>query len=231
MANPLSAIWQPSITTEPPTVHEIRRNDLALFAFVLVLLLCGWLVRERFQGGANTQMLAEGLPTILYPADWVTTGTTDDALFTARNPASPSTLDSEIRVEALPVREGESLETLRVMTSLRRNQALDRYRELDAQRMLVGGESAGYLVTYAYVADPTRDSGAPGVPVVAEGQDLLFGSGNQWLVITTIADAAQWESESAPFTALYEHLQVQPAVLSDELPQSAEDQTTEGAAP
>lgn len=233
MANPLSAIWQPSITTEAPTVREIQRNDLVLFGFVLVLLLAGWLVQTRAQDQTRTQVLAANLPTILYPAEWVTTGTTDEALFAARNPASPSTLDSEIRVRALPVREGESLETLRVITSLRRNQELDRYRELEAQRVLVGGNEPGYLVTYAFVADPTRDSGFAGLPVVAEGRDLLFGSGNQWLAISTIADAADWESESAPFDALFDHLQVQPAILQEALPQNpvTTPAATEGAAP
>jgi len=232
-ANPLSAIWQPSITTEPPTVREIQRNDLALFLFVLALLLVGWLVRTTAQNRAQTQALAVDLPTILYPADWVTSGTTDEALFAARNPASPSTLDSEIRVQALPVREGESLETLRVITSLRRNQELDRYRELEAQRVLVGGSEPGYLVSYAYVADPTRDSGFAGLPVVAEGRDLLFGSGNQWLVISTVADAAMWEQESAPFDALFDHLQVQPAVLQEEILQETgtAPAAAEGAAP
>jgi hypothetical protein len=233
MANPLSAIWQPSITTEAPTAREIQRNDLALFVTVLLLLLAGWLVRMTVQDQAQTQVLAADLPTILYPSDWVTTGTTDDLLFAARNPASPSTLDSEIRVQALPVREGESLETLRVIMSLRRNQELDRYRELTAERVLVGGAEPGYLVSYAYVADPTSESGIAGLPVVAEGQDLLFGSGNQWLVISTVADAAEWEDARAPFDDLFKHLQVQPAVLQEEIPQTtgATPAATEGAAP
>ena len=34
MANPLSAIWQPSIPTEAPTVREIQRNDLVLFGSI-----------------------------------------------------------------------------------------------------------------------------------------------------------------------------------------------------
>lgn len=220
--NPLSAIWQPSITTEPPTLGETRRNDAVLLAFVVLILLLGWLLRFTVREEVRTVTLREGLPTIIHPEGWVTQ--TSDAQadssqwFVATNPASPSTLDSELRVEALPVREGESLETLRVMLSLHRNQELERYRELEARRVLVGNEP-GYLVTYAYIADPTRESGAPGLPVVAEAQDLLFGSGNLWLVITTTADAIDWQSESLPFTALHEHLQVRAAALQEEVTQ------------
>lgn len=213
MNNPLSAIWQPSITTQPPTPAETHRNDLLLLLFVAVLLLCGLVVRNLAIEPARTVTLGDGLPTIPYPAGWVALPTSESLLFAARNATSPSALDSEIRVQAQPVREGESLETLRVMTTFRRNQELDRYRELDAQRVLVQGTEPGYLVTYAYIADPTLDSGAPGLPVVAEAQDLIFGSGNQWLTVTTLADASIFEDERAPFAELHSALNVQPAVL------------------
>ena len=226
MANPLSGIWQPSITTEPPTQREIHRNDLALLGFVLLMLLLGWLVSMAVKEEVRTYALAADLPTIVYPEGWVVTGTTTDTLFMARNPASPSAFDSEISVEGLPVREGESLETLRVILSLRRNQELEHYREIDAQRVLVNGDTHGYLVTYAFIADPSRESGAPGLPVVVEGQDLIFGSGNKWLAVTTRSDASQWDSESAPFAALHEHLRVQPAVLVEVTP-AGEDATGE----
>ena len=47
--------------------------------------------------------------------------------------------------------------------------------------------------TYAYIADPTRDVGANGLPVVVEAQDIMFLEGGQFLVATLAADASAWD--------------------------------------
>jgi hypothetical protein len=205
--------WQRSRTNIPPTEAEILRHDVILFLCVLALLAAGWGVRLLAeQEGTRTADLGPGLPAIDYPATWTPTLNSTAAssestlLFQARNAASASTFDSTLRVEALPVLPADSLGALRIRQGLRRAQELDRYRELSAEpAALLGGREA-LLTTYAYLADPTRDSGGNGLPVVVEAQDLLFRHENQWLVITLAADAGDWASAAADFAPIYQSL-------------------------
>jgi hypothetical protein len=65
------------------------------------------------------------------------------------------------------------------------------------------------LVTYAYVADPTREQGALAAPVVAQAQDLLFVVGDQLVVVTMAADAANWDEEEDDFQVVFNSLNVE----------------------
>ncbi len=222
----LSGSWRRSRTSAAPAQGEILRHDAILFLCVLLLLAAGWGVRLLAQSEATrTVQLGPALPAIAYPAAWVATvNPTSEAnvltegggalILQARNAGAPSTFNSTLRVEALPVLPDDSLGALRIRQGLRRAQELDRYRELAAEPVAVlrGDGEAGreaLLTTYAFLADPTHDSGGNGLPVVVEAQDLLLRAGNQWLVVTVAADASDWAAASADFAPVFESLQLE----------------------
>lgn len=208
-----------SRTSAPPSQAEVLRHDAVLFICVLLLLAAGWGVRLRAQQETTRSAdLGPGLPPLVYPATWLptvnlstnpSTATAHEAgvlLFQARNAAAASTFNSLIRVEALPPLPDDALGALRIRLGLRRAQELDRYRELAAEPVVVLGGKEALLTTYAFLADPTRDSGGNGVPVVVEAQDLLFRQDNRWLVVTMAADASAWATEAAGFAPVRKSL-------------------------
>ena len=212
--NAFTDSWRRSRTNAPPTQADIVRNDAILFVCVLLLLAAGWGVRLFAQRDATrTADLGPGMPAIAYPAAWLpavnpgaSAGEGSTLLFQARNVGAASSYNNTLHVEALPVLPEDSLGALRIRQGLRRAQELDRYRELAAEPVTVLGEREALLTTYAFLADPTRDSASSGVPVVVEAQDLLFRNENQWLVVTVAADAGDWATASAAFAPVFESL-------------------------
>lgn len=232
-----TSLVKPSPTGAPPTPAEIRRNDVALIVFAVALIAIGWLIGRAAGNRTRTAVLGDGLPAIAYPGDWLKSSpgvaalpAPDDAagfaagtaaagiaagmseggvLFQARNPISPSAFKSELSATARTVREGEGIEDARAALSLERSRSLDRYRELEVTPVAVLDDQPAVIVTYAYIADPTRDSGAAGLPVVVEAQDLLFRQGNQWVAITFAADAAHFVDEARAFAVTLDSLNYQ----------------------
>ena len=208
MMKRIEFLTKPSPTAEPPTRQDIRRNDLLLLAFVVFCLILGWGIRGRALDHSQRVDLGEGLPTVAIPANWLTSSS-EQTLFQARNPGSPSGFKAEIDATAMPIREGDTLDSTRTAVSFQRSQELDRYRELTAEPVAVLGGEPAVLVTYAFIADPTRDSGASGLPVVVEAQDLLFRAGNQWLVLSVLADANHFDAEMKNFQLVFDSLEME----------------------
>ena len=223
MENLLDQLTGPSVTSAAPTRADQRRNDWVLALCIAVLLALGWGVRMLALDNSRTISLGEGLPEITYPGTWAVDSAAAPLLFSARNGASRTTFDAILNVSGLPVRPQETLDTVRSSLALRRSQELDRYRELAAEPVVVLGDRPALLTTYAYIADPTRESGANGLPVVVQAQDLLFLANTQWLVVTTAADAAAWEAELPAFEVVTDALGLQP--------RPAPDAATEGTTP
>ena len=219
MARLLDFLNPPIVTTEPPTDADTRRNDWVLLGCVLLLLAAGWLVRWLALDTQRTTDLGIGLPAIAHPSGWYPSTPTGDTsadaaapnegvLFEVTNPASPSTFAPVIRIESLPVRQGDDLDTLRMDLGLRRSREFDRYRELTADPVLVLDDRPAVLTTYTFVADPTHASGAYGLPVVVQAQDLLFRQDNRWLIATVAADAAEFAAEEPDFTLFFDSLRL-----------------------
>ena len=217
--NAFAKAWRRSRTSAPPTQAEIVRHDAILFLCVLLMLAAGWGVRLLAQeDSARTANLGTGYPAVAYPAAWIPAlnpvAAQDGAaeatpIFVARSAGAPSSFNSILRIEALPVLPDDALGALRIRLGLQRAQALDRYRELSAEPVTVLGGREALLTTYAYLADPTRDSGGNGLPVVVEAQDLLFRNENEWLVATFAADASHWEAEAANIALVLQSLDVE----------------------
>jgi hypothetical protein len=189
-------LTKPSITNEQPSEKELSRIDLAVIATVIFALFLGFGIRNNASTASRTIELGQGLPTLEIPNNWIT-GTPEGLIFHARNPRSPSNFSAELSVAARPLAVGEDAVAARTAVSMNRSQDLFRYRELEAQAVTVNGQP-GILVTYAYIADPTREQGAVSPPVVVQAQDLIFPSGeNQALIVTIATDAATWDEEEA----------------------------------
>ncbi|MCB0056908.1 MAG: hypothetical protein KDE45_07785, partial [Caldilineaceae bacterium] len=128
--------------------------------------------------------------------------------FSAVNLGSASTYDARLEVTSRPVREGESLELARFDRGLKLASSLDGYRELEAAEMQVLNGVPALVATYAYVADPTHASGAPDLPVVVEGQDVMFVLGDRFYVVALTADATEWEAGARDFAIVTDSLRL-----------------------
>jgi len=105
-------------------------------------------------------------------------------------------------VQEYPLAEFDSLMALNVRSSFVIAQTA-------AKRWIATG-TPGLLLTYAYIADPTRESGSLGLPVVVKGQDLLFiandGIGDRLVAATVAADATEWDAHAEDFSAIFTSL-------------------------
>lgn len=208
----LEALRNPSITNEAPTAQEQRRNDWVMIAVIVVAILLGWGFRNNVRTAMRTYAFDNVIPAISIPSSWIRSQE-DGLLLRAIDPSSASTFDASVEVFARPLREGEDLTQVNVSWPLRRSSELDRFRTLNSQVVTGPGGEPAILLTYAYIADPTRESGTLGMPVVVRGQDLLFTveeDGRPLLVaISTAADASEWEREASAFRAIHRRLGVE----------------------
>jgi hypothetical protein len=203
----IDRLRNPSITGEPPTQQDLNRSHWYTVAWFVFALFLGIGISNNALTNSRTVPLGEGLPSIEVPAGWIG-GQAGESVVSVRNPRSPSAFNAEIRVTVRPLRAGENLVMARTGEGLRRSQELLRYRELSAEPVTVQDGSEGVLVTYAYVADPTRAAGAVAPPVVVEAQDLYFVRENQLVIVTAAADSTQWENEERNFRIVYDSLRL-----------------------
>ncbi|MDQ3250626.1 MAG: hypothetical protein M3Q45_15650 [Chloroflexota bacterium] len=209
MALVFRTVSQPSITNEAPTPGELRRNDVVMVLWLALMLLLGIGLRSRALNASRSLALGEDLPRIAYPAGWSVTES-DELTLQAKNLASVSTFDSELTVFVRALKENETLDLVRSGWGMGRSTDLTQYRELDSENVLVGDNLPGLLTSYAYIADPSLASGANGLPVVVEAQDLLFVQNNQLVAVTMAADADEWDNEAHHFRIVQRSLDVQP---------------------
>jgi hypothetical protein len=230
MADLLAQLRRPSVTSPPPRPGQTTRNDLAVLAVVAFTLVLGLGIRYQALNASKRFPLAAGLPTLRYPANWIT-GQPGTLHFQAINPASVSTFDAQVHVLLRDRRADETLDLARAAWGIRRSDELNQYRELTAEPVTVLGGQAALLTTYAYVADPTRASGATGLPVVVQGQDLIFLHEGKWFVVTVAADATQWAAEQRHFNLIFASLALQPLVTAVLIPAPVTPAATPASTP
>jgi hypothetical protein len=199
-------LTKPSVTNEPPSPRDLNLNEIAVTVTLIVALLLGIGIRNSSINNSREVELGAGLPTISIPANWIT-GTSPDYVVSIRNRGSAGIFDTEISVAIQPLGENENPVTVRTKLGFQRGQQLLRYRELEAVPVTVD-DAEGVLVTYAYVADPTRDEGAVAPPVVVQAQDLIFAANGNAVIVTMAADAAHWDKEETYFNLVKNSLRV-----------------------
>ncbi len=208
MASLFSALRKPSVTNQPPSAWEIRRNDVVIILWFALMLGLGLGIRNRVLTASRTLALGKGLPTLALPAGWSITKP-EGLVLQAKNLASPSTFDAEVEVFTRELKEKEVVELVHSAWSLKRSEVLPQYRELAVDNVKLQDGTTGVRTTYVYVADPTRESGASGLPIVVEAQDLVFVQNNKVIVVTTAADANEWAAEAQHFQIVYASLKLQ----------------------
>jgi hypothetical protein len=210
----LNALTKPSVTNQPPTRDDLRRADIAVILAVIFALFLGYGIRNNALYNSRTVSLGDGLPSLEVPANWIT-GQPEGMIFSISNPRSAGVFDTTISAMTRALGPQENANTARAALAVQRTQALLRYRELDAQRATIAG-SAGLVITYAYVDDPTRDQGAVAPPVVVQAQDFIFARDGQAIIVTFATDAAHWETQASTLELLESSLNVQ--LLPTEIP-------------
>ena len=225
----LSKLTKPSPTNEAPTRSEILRNDALVALVVLFALFLGFGMRNQVLSAHKTVELGKDLPKLAYPARWTPRQTDPPLIFHAINPGSPSTFDAQISVTARALRADESLDKARADRAFKLAAALPGYRELAVEEMLVYRDLPALVSTYAFLADPTRDSGAYGLPVVVEAQDIMYLDNNQFVTVAVAADANEWDHEQADFQIIFDSMKLQPKPTSTPTPaDSGNGQPSEG---
>lgn len=210
MATWIERLSKPSPTNEPPTKSELRRNDLLVAGIVLFALFLAFGIRNQVLNASESVRLGENLPRIAYPAGWRVQDS-DGALLHAVNAGSPSGFDTQLLVTSRALRSDETLEDARADRGIKLATSLNGYRELGSEHMTVRGDQPALVTTYAYIADPTLDMGAMGLPVVVEAQDIMFLQDGQFVIVTLAADANDWEDEQNEFAIVTNSLRLQPA--------------------
>lgn len=213
MATWIERLTKPSPTNEPPTKRELRRNDLLVAAIVLFALFLAFGIRNQVLNASESVRLGENLPRIAYPARWRVQNS-DGALLHAVNAGSPSGFDTQLLVTGRALRSDETLEDARADRGIKLASSLNGYRELASEHMAVRGDQPALVTSYAYIADPTLDMGATGLPVVVEAQDIMFLQDGQLVVVTLAADANDWEDEQGEFAIVTNSLRLLPAAGS-----------------
>jgi hypothetical protein len=212
----LERLTKTSPTNEAPSASELRRNDLLVAGVVLFALFLAFGIRNQVIYASKSVRLGENLPRISYPDRWRVQNT-DGTLLHAINAGSPSTFDTQMLVTSRSLRSDETLEDARADQGIKQATSLNGYRELLADRMTVQGGQPALVTTYAFVADPTLDMGAMGLPVVVEAQDIMFLQDGQLVVVTLAADANDWEDEQNEFSIITNSLRLQPVADNDSL--------------
>ena len=206
------ALWidrfiKPSATNEAPPPGAQFRNDIAVLVTVIFGLLLALGIRNQVYAASKIVTLDEGALRVAYPERWVAR-TDSEGGFSAVNFGSPSTYDSRVEVTSRALRAGETLDLARFDRSLKLATSLSGYRELEAAEMQVLNGVPALVATYAYVADPTHAGGAPGLPVVVEGQDIMFMLGDRFYVVSLAADAGEWETTARDFAVITDSLRL-----------------------
>lgn len=201
---------KPSPTHEAPGPREQLRNDIAVTVTVLFALFLALGIRNQVYSASKLATLNDGDLRIAYPERWALRAD-DSASFTAVHRGSPSTYDSRVEVTSRPLNPDETLELARFDRGLKLATELGGYRELEAAPMQVLNGVPAIVTTYGFVADPTRDAGATGLPVVVEAQDILFVQDGVLYVVSLRADAGDWAANARDFAIVTNSLRLEAA--------------------
>ena len=219
---------KPSPTNAAPTPADIRRIDLAVLGVVLFALFLGLGIRNQTESASTWVSMGRGLPRIAYPATWMPRAS-DETLVRAVDAGSPSTFDPQMGVTARPQRADETLELARADRTFQFASSQSGYRELEAAQMMVYRDTPALMTTYALIADPTRDSGANGLPVVVQAQDVMFFENGQFIVATVAADANRWDAAQPDFQIIFDSMRLRPMPEVDPAAATPPAETTSSA--
>ena len=98
-----------TVATAKPQAR-LRRESLTewlVIGLVILALIVGWILKVSIQG--QTATFASETLSVRYPVDWLL-GKDEEALFTVKDPDSPSTFDTTFSARVGPLGEMEEQE-------------------------------------------------------------------------------------------------------------------------
>jgi hypothetical protein len=194
-----------------------------VIGLVILALIAGWVLKVSIQGQTAT-FVSETL-SARYPVDWLL-GKDEEALFTVKDPDSPSTFNTIFSAHVEPLEETEeeeyvfkvegvdaSVMPLGQVTGLNaaanrivmsKNKDLKEYNVLSTTPTTLSGQDA-IAIEYAYVDSPRAGwATAPSLPVVVQAVDTVTVKGDQVYVFTYAADANIFAQEKGTLAAILE---------------------------
>jgi len=198
-------------------------TEWLVIGLVILALIAGWVLKESIQ--RQTAIFASETLSVRYPVDWLL-GKDEEALFTVKDPDSPSTFKTTFSARVEPLGEAEeeeyvfkvegvdaSVKPLGQVTGLnaaanriimRKNKDLKEYNVLSARETILMGQEA-LAIEYAYVDSPRAGwATAPSLPVVVQAVDTVTVKGDQVYIFTYAADANIFAQEKDTLAAILE---------------------------
>jgi len=198
-------------------------TEWLVIGLVILALIAGWILKVSIQGQTAT-FTSETL-SVRYPVDWLL-GKNEEALFTVKDPDSPSTFNTTFSARVEPLGEVEeqeyvfkvegvdaSVKPLGQVAGLnaaanrlvmRRNKELKEYNVLSARATTLMGQEA-LAIEYAYVASPRAGwATSASLPVVVQAVDTITVRGDQVYIFTYAADANIFAQEKDTLAAILE---------------------------
>jgi hypothetical protein len=198
-------------------------TEWLVIGLVILALIAGWVLKVSIQG--QTATFASEALSVRYPVDWLL-GKDEEALFTVRDPDSPSTFNTVFSARVEPMGEVEeqeyvfkvegvdaSVKPLGQVTGLnatanrlvmRRNRELKEYNVVAVRATTLMGQEA-LAIEYAYVDSPRAGwASAPSLPVVVQAVDSVTVKGDQVYIFTYAADANIFAQEKDTLAAILE---------------------------
>jgi hypothetical protein len=166
-----------------------RFAELAVVLLTVVALLAGWLLKTSVEN--RSQAFSSGNITAQIPAGWLQLAPRDNQVLHITDRTSQGFgMTYMIQEEAVPVdSQPGQIAGLWTMNS---GSNLTAYRVLDQQEVLVQGQKATEI-DYVYVESGANLIRAV-IPVVVKGQDFIFVSGSQAVIVTYRAELSAFDA-------------------------------------
>jgi hypothetical protein len=182
-----------------------RWSHYVVLAFFMVGLAAGFFLRDRT---VNRLVLYQDLETgirVAYPANWLIDRSGSEYVFRVRNMRTQG-FKTTIQVSVIPIGRDTSERNIADLLAVQRSRQLIDYRLLSVTPTTFNGVPAD-VVTYTFISrDPSPF--LESVPTVVFGEDIIFFSRGQAIVLTFRADAALFQAEYTRFQRFLNSLEL-----------------------
>ncbi len=182
-----------------------RWSHYLILAFCVAGLAAGFFLRDRT---INQLVLYQDLETgirVAYPANWLIDRSGSEYVFRVRNMRTQG-FKTTIQVSVIPIGPDTSERNIADILGVQRSRQLIDYRLLSVTPTTFNGAPAD-VVTYTFISrDPSPF--LESVPTVVFGEDIIFFSRGQAIVLTFRADAAFFQEEYTRFQRFLNSLEL-----------------------
>jgi hypothetical protein len=182
-----------------------RWGHYLVLTFFVAALGAGFFLRDRT---VNRLVLYEDLETgirVAYPANWLIDRSSSEYVFRVRDMRTQG-FKTTIQVSVIPIGRDTSERNVADILGVQRSRQLIDYRLLSVTPTTFNGAPAD-VVTYTFISrDPSPF--LESVPTVVFGEDIIFFSREQAIVLTFRADATLFQEEYTRFQRFLNSLEL-----------------------